>query len=253
MAQAIILGSGTSTGVPIPGYDYLPEFLSNPKNHRTRPALLVEGPTGNLLVDCGPDLRHQLLRENVKRLEAVVLTHSHADHLMGMDDLRGYSLKQQQSIPIYTLPRYQEDIGRVFPYVFQVFPEGIEVPRIELHDIPETATFGGLDFRFFTVMHGDLPVTALRTGDFAYVTDVKTVPEASIGFLFGLDVLVLDAVRLKPHRNHMNLDEALEFVERVQPKRTYLTHLSHDYDHDQTNASLPDGVQLAYDGLRIPL
>lgn len=262
-AEAVILGSGTSNGVPTLGIDYSPEFLANPKNHRTRPSLLVRGPSGNLLVDCSPEMRLQLLREDVKMVDAVIITHTHADHIMGMDDLRSYCLRSGKDMPIYTLPRYQEDIKRVFTYAFQEFPPGIEVPRFALRDLGESLFEGdeaeeilelcGLRVRVMPVWHGHWPMLALRINDFAYVTDVKTIPPATEALLQGLDTLILDAVRIKPHANHMHFDEAVEWAKRLGAKQTYFNHLSHDYDHDVTNASLPANIQLSYDGQRIEI
>ena len=267
IAEAIILGSGTSNGVPTLGVDYSPEFLSNSKNWRTRPSLLIKGPEGNLLIDCAPEMRLQLLREDVKMVEAVIITHTHADHIMGMDDLRSFCLKSKQDMPIYTLPRYAEDIRRVFAYAFKEFGPGIEVPRFDLRELdflglaeasPSPATchvlsVGGLDVRLFLVWHGPWPVIALRVGDFGYVTDVKVIPPEAEAELQGLKTLILDAVRRRPHPNHMHFDEAVEWAQRIGAKQTYFNHLSHDYDHDETNAELPPNIQLSYDGQRIAI
>ena len=171
-----MLGSGTSNGVPMLGVEYPPSFLANPKNHRTRPSILIAGPEGNVLVDCAPEMRLQLLREKVLRVEAVVLTHSHADHIMGMDDLRSFSMVTGKPMPVFTMPRHQEDVRRVFAYAFIEHPAGIEVPRYELHDMPAILDLAGLTIQTTTVMHGPTPVTALRVGDFAYVTDVSKIP-----------------------------------------------------------------------------
>lgn len=251
MPEVVVLGSGTSNGVPMLGVDYPAEYLANPKNHRCRAAIAILGRTGNLLVDCPPELRIQMTRENIRRVEAVLITHTHADHVMGMDDLRSLCIVQKQAMPVYTLPRYQEDIRRIYPYAFQEFPPGIEVPRFDLHDAPDRISVGGMDIELFVVMHGKIPVIALRCETFAYVTDVSFIPIEVEEKLQGLETLILDAVRFKPHPNHYNLEQALEAAKRLGAKQTYLTHLSHDYDHDRSNAELPTGVALAYDGLRI--
>jgi len=251
VVRARILGSGTSNGVPMLGHEYTAEFLANPKNHRTRACLLLEGPRGNLLVDCPPELRLQLTGAGVMELEAVLITHTHADHIMGMDDLRSLCIKTQRAIPVYAYPEYQSDIRRVFNYAFLDHPAGVWVPRFNLQDVPEALEIGGMCVQTFRVMHGPWPVVGLRVGDFAYLTDVKVVPPAAMERLAGVQTLVVDAVRLAPHPTHFNLDEALAFAARIGAARTYLTHLSHDFDHDATNAMLPEGVQLAYDGLEI--
>lgn len=248
-----MLGSGTSNGVPSLGVDYPPEFLANPKNHRTRPSLLLEGPEGNVLVDCAPEMRLQLLREGVRMIDAVILTHTHADHVMGMDDLRGFCLRAKRAMPIYADPPSQADVRRIFPYAFRQAGDGVDVPRFELRDLLPTLWLAGLDIRVGWVEHGPLRVAALRIGDFAYVTDVSRIPEETRPLLEGLDTLVLDAVRRRPHPNHFHLARALEVAVELAPRQTYLTHLSHDFDHDRANAELPPGVSLAYDGLRIPI
>jgi len=253
LAQAIVLGSGTSNGVPMLGVEYPPEFLANPRNHRTRSSILFQGPTGNLLVDCTPEVRLQLTRERVYALEAVLITHTHADHVMGMDDLRSLCMKTREAVPVYTLPRHQEDIRRIYSYAFQPFPAGVFVPRFDLRDVPLDLEVGGLTFRTFVVEHGSTPVIGVRVNGMAYITDVSRIPEEARAELNGLDILMIDAVRRAPHPNHFHLEKALEVAAEIGAKRTILTHLGHDYDHDVTNAELPEGVELAYDGLQIQL
>lgn len=250
---AVILGSGTSNGVPTLGRDYSPEFLANPKNHRGRPSCLLVGPTGNVLIDCAPEMRLQLLRENIKDVAATIITHTHADHVMGMDDLRAFCLKDSRAMPVYTGPEYQQDIRRIFQYAFGDFPPGIWVPRFDLRDVPPVIQEGGLEIRTFWVDHGPIPCLAVRVGGFAYVTDVSRIPPESWEELQNLDVLVLDGLRLRPHPNHFHLERAIETAQALKPITTYLTHLSDDYDHDITEAELPPGIHLAYDGLRVPI
>lgn len=251
MSRAIVLGSGTSNGVPMLGVSYPDSFLSNPKNHRTRCSLLLELPGGRLLVDCAPEMRLQLLRHRVASIDAVLITHTHADHIMGMDDLRSFCIVSKRDMPVFALPRYQEDIRRIFSYAFREFAPGIDVPRFALQDVPPVIDGFGIPIRTLTVEHGELPVTALRVGNFAYVTDVSKIPEESWNQLQGLDDLILDAVRLRPHPNHFHFEAAIEVAQQLGAKRTYFTHLSHDYDHDATNRMLPPGIELAYDGLTI--
>ncbi|MEQ1823445.1 MAG: MBL fold metallo-hydrolase [Fimbriimonadaceae bacterium] len=254
MPEVIVLGSGTSSGVPVLGVTYPPSFLANPKNHRTRPSILIQGPTGNLLVDCAPDMRTQLLREKIDMVDAVIITHSHADHIMGMDDLRSFCLRSQADMQIFTLPQYAADIRRIFSYAFEDFPPGIEVPRFALNElgaVPVKLELCGLTVKVMLVWHGKWPVLALRVNNFAYVTDVKTIPTESWEMLQGLDTLILDAVRLKPHPNHLHFEEALEVAKQLGAKQTYFNHLSHDFDHDVTNHELPENIQLSFDGQRI--
>src|SRR6185312_241466 len=163
LTEAIILGSGTSNGVPMLGVSYPPEFLANSKNHRTRSSLLLLGPTGNLLVDCAPEMRLQVTREGILDIEAVLITHTHADHVMGMDDLRSISLKTGDAVPIYTLSRYQEDIRRIFAYAFKEHPAGVFVPKFDLRTLAESEDslqVGGMNIQTFIVTHGSSPVIA---------------------------------------------------------------------------------------------
>lgn len=250
---AVLLGTGTSTGVPMVGKAYPPSFLANPKNHRLRPAMLLRGPEGSVLVDAGADLRQQLLRENVLDLEGVLITHTHADHIMGLDDLRPYCTRLKPEVDIYTLPRYQDDIRRVFDYAFKPFPPGIFVPRFRLLDVPDRLSLAGLDIEVLWVEHGEMPVMALRIGDFAYVTDVSHIPEPAWSRLQGLRVLILDGVRYQPHPNHYHFAKALQVAGQLGAEVTYLTHLSDDYDHDVVEQGLPPSIRLAFDGLKIPL
>jgi phosphoribosyl 1,2-cyclic phosphate phosphodiesterase len=253
MAEVVVLGSGTSNGVPMLGVEYPPEFLANPKNHRTRSSIVILGPEGNLLVDCAPELRLQLVREKVMMVDAVIVTHTHADHIMGMDDLRSFCILTRRDMPIYTTPEYQEDIRRVYSYAFKEFPPGIEVPRFSLRDVQDKMSLCGLEVETFLVYHGATPVIGLRVGGFAYMTDVNNIPPEAEAKLQGLDTLIMDAVRHRPHPTHFNLEQALEVVAQLKPRQAFFTHLSHDYDHDKANAALPAGVALAYDGLRVPL
>ena len=253
MPEAIILGSGTSNGVPMLGYRYPAAYLANPKNHRTRSSILFQGPSGNLLVDCAPEMRLQLTREEVYDLDAVVISHTHADHIMGMDDLRSLCMLTGRAMPIYTLPEHAADIRRIFPYAFIDPPAGLVFPRFDLHPMPEVLESGGLSFSSFIVDHGATKVIGLRVNDLAYITDVSHVPEEVERHLRGLDVLIVDGLRFRPHPNHFNVEAALAFRERIKPRLTYLTHLTHDFDHDVSEAELPADVRLAYDGLRVPL
>lgn len=253
MPEVVVLGSGTSNGVPMLGVKYPDEFLANPKNHRTRCAIVLKGPDGNVLVDCPPELRLQLLREKIDMVDAVIVTHTHADHIMGMDDLRSFTLIAKKVMPIYTLPEYQEDLRRVYQYAFSELKADIIVPQFDLRDAPERLEACGLAIDTFTVYHGPWPVLGLRVNDFAYITDVNHIPDEVWPKLSGLKTLILDAVRRKPHPTHYHLEAALEVAKQIGAEKTYFTHLSHDYDHDATNVELPDGIELAYDGLTIPL
>lgn len=253
MPTAIMLGSGTSNGVPTLGRKYTAEFLAEPRNHRTRPSLLLQGPTGNVLVDCAPEMRLQLLREGIDDVKACIITHTHADHVMGMDDLRAFCLKNQQAMPVYTYPRYQEDIKRIFRYAFEDVPAHVWIPRFDLREPQEFIEECGLSIRTLQVIHGDMPVIALRIGDFAYVTDVSEIPPEAMAHLSGLQTLILDAVRYRPHKNHFHFEKAVAIAKEIGAGMTYFTHLSDDFHHPEVEDSLPTNIRLGFDGLRIAI
>jgi phosphoribosyl 1,2-cyclic phosphate phosphodiesterase len=253
MPEVIVLGSGTSNGVPTLGVQYPPEFIADPCNHRTRSSILIQSPTGNVLVDCSPELRLQVTREGIYDIDAVIVTHTHADHVMGMDDLRSICLKTGRAVPVYTLPRYQEDIRRIFNYAFREFPAGVFVPRFDLFDCPAQLEVAGLTIQTFEVIHGKIPVIGVRINDFAYITDVSEIPADVWPLLGSLDTVMLDAVRYEPHPNHFHYDKAIEVGHQIGAKRTIFTHLSHDYDHGPASARLPKSFELAYDGMRIQI
>lgn len=253
MPEAIILGSGTSNGVPTLGRQYSRAFLDNPKNHRTRSSLLLMGETGNLLVDCAPEMRLQVTGLGITDIEAVVITHAHADHVMGMDDLRSICMKTRRPIPVYTLERHARDIMRIFDYAFREYPPEIMVPRFDLREIPPVLEIGSMTIKSFLVDHGETPVIGLRVNGLAYITDVSFIPPAAEAMLHDLDYLILDAVRYKHHPNHFNMDQAIAAAAKIGARQTYFTHLSDDYDHDVVNEKLPERMQLAFDGLRLKI
>lgn len=236
------------------GATYPPGYLDEPKNRRNRACLALQGPGGNVIVDCPPELRLMAHAAGIEDIDTVLITHSHADHVMGMDDLRSLLMKTGRPMPVRTLPRYGDDIRRIFNYAFATAPGGAFVPRFDLIDVPEApATFeaAGMSIRTFVVEHGRFPVIGLRVNDFAYVTDVSGIPEASMAELQGLDTFVVDATRRKPHPNHFHFDRALEVAASLGPRRTILTHLGSDYDYRVTSRELPKGIELAYDGMRV--
>lgn len=250
-AFALVLGSGTSHGVPMIGCDCSVCTSSDPRNQRARPCLLLELPHGNVLIDTPPELRLQCIRFGVRCVNAVLYTHSHADHLFGLDDVRSFNHLQQCDMPVYAEPEVLETIRSAFAYVFQPTQEGGGKPALRLCTIDGALPLCGALIQPLRVYHGELPILAFRVGGFAYVTDVSYIPLETEERLRGLEWLLLDAVRYAPHPTHYCLNEAIEMVRRLKPKRAAFVHLSHDYDHETTNAQLPEGMELAYDGMRV--
>lgn len=229
----------------------------NPRNRRTRTGVLIRAPQGNLVIDTSPEIRIQLLREQIDCVHAAVFTHGHADHIFGLDDLRLFGYYLKTAIPLYCDELTEERIRQSFDYAFKApWPNAHPgaTPQFDVRRIADDRPFEvlGQELRPIRLYHGQLPVLGYRIGNVAFCTDVSFVPETSWPLLEGLDVLILDALRHTPHPTHFSIDQALEVVGRVKPKRAYFTHISHVLEHEATNASLPAGVELAYDGLRLP-
>lgn len=255
--QMILLGTGTSVGVPTLGCPCDVCQGGHPKNQRMRCAAILGLPQGNLLIDTPPDLRTQLLREKIGIVHAALYTHEHADHLFGLDDLRLFPFYLGHPVPLYCEENVELRIRKSYDYAFadiQHTHPGA-VPQLTFERIT-TEPFYVLGARIvpLRLSHGPrFQVLGFRIGNVAYCTDTNAIPEQSMALLQGLDVLVLDALRMRPHPTHFSLEEAVEVAERLKPKQTYFTHIAHELDHEKTNALLPPGMALAYDGLRIPL
>ncbi len=230
---------------------------TNPRNKRLRASAIVGLPAGNLLIDTPPDLRTQFLREGLGVAHAVAYTHEHADHLFGLDDLRLFAFYIDGAVPLYCEPNVEERIRRSYDYAFSNGPQthAGAVPRLEFRTIGlDPFDVLGATVRPLRLMHGPkYQVLGFRIGNIAYCTDTNFIPEASYAALAGVEILILDALRRTPHPTHFNLDGALEAIARIAPRRALLTHISHDLEYEQTNRLLPAGVELAYDGQRLPL
>ena len=230
----------------------------NPRNNRTRCAIAVHTHRGTILVDTPPDLRVQLLREKIALVHCVLFTHEHADHLFGLDDLRLFPFRLGKPVPLYCDNNVEARIRKSFDYAFSerepTHPGS--TPRLEFETIEAEEPFQALEITVTPIplKHGPhFDVLGFRIGNFAYCTDTNHIPDSSLELLTGLDTFVVGALRKRSHPTHFNLDEAIEVTQRIAPRRTLLTHVSHDLDHDETCASLPDGIDLAYDGLRVPI
>lgn len=254
--QLLLLGTGTSVGVPVVGCGCATCTSPNPKNSRTRSSVVLGLPEGNLLVDTTPDLRTQLLRERVGRIHATAFTHDHADHLFGLDDVRIFTFYLGHPMPVWCEPRVEQRIRKSYDYAF--FPELQKyaggVPRMDFHPlVPGPFTVLGQPMTALRLLHGRLEILGFRVGNVAYLTDTNSIPPETWSQLGGLDVLVLDALRPQPHPTHFTVDEAVAVAQQLGAKQTYFTHISHELEHEATNAALPPGIALAYDGLRVPL
>lgn len=248
------LGTGTSVGIPMIGCECAVCQSSNPRNQRYRCAALVGTPQGNLLIDTPPELRLQLLRERVRLVHAVLFTHYHADHLFGLDDVRPLCYRLGGPLPLYCTGEVEDKIREAFGYAFTPEADQLRagyIPKLTFQQITEEPfTVLGQRVLPIPLVHAHFNVLGFRIDTVAYCTDVNRIPERSWPLLEGLRVLVLDALRFKPHPGHFSIQEALEVIARVRPQRAYLTHMGHDVEHEATNRRLPPGVELAYDGLK---
>ncbi len=247
-----ILGSGTSMGVPIAGCDCRVCCSTDSKDKRLRTSALLKIDGTQILIDTSVDYRQQMLRANVKYLNAVIYTHHHVDHILGMDDLRSFNILNKTSIPLYGMQDTMDNIKRVFIYAFGENQSKSTIPRLDIHVIDKNCfQVSGIDITPIPLLHGRMPVFGYRVGAFAYCTDVSTIPESSFERLQDLEVLVLGALRHKPHPTHFSIEQAIEAAQRIGAKTTYFTHIAHSVMHQETEAQLPPDIHLAYDGLKL--
>jgi phosphoribosyl 1,2-cyclic phosphate phosphodiesterase len=251
-ATLTVLGSGTSMGVPTIGCTCAVCHSTDPHDRRTRPSVMVSYNDRHILIDTTPDFREQALREKITHLDAVLYTHAHADHLLGIDDLRPLSFGHKPGrLPLYATPDAAEFMRNMFRYIFEANYKFGGLARVELLPIEGTVELFGARFEPLTVIHGETPILGFRFGSAAYLTDHSDVPSDTLEKLRGLDILFLDALRRQPHPTHSTVEQSLKIVDKVMPKRAFFTHICHDLPHQATNATLPANVRLAYDGMKL--
>jgi phosphoribosyl 1,2-cyclic phosphate phosphodiesterase len=253
MFKITFLGTGTSQGIPIIGSKHPVCLSQNPKDKRLRVSISISWEKYNYIIDCGPDFRQQLLRNPIDRLDGVLFTHEHSDHTAGLDDIRPFFFRQG-NIDFYASQKVFTELDKRFSYIMEDFNKYPGAPSVNKHLVNKNKSFklNGIEVIPIEVMHHNLTVLGYRFGNFAYLTDVKTIPNEELNKLKNIDVLVLSALRIEPHPSHLNLEEAISLVALINPKKTYFTHISHLLGfHDEVESILPKNVHLAYDTLQI--
>lgn len=251
--EIVVLGAGSSAGTPVIGCGCATCISADPRNRRTRCSVAVhldDGPV--LLIDTGPDLRLQALRERMNRVDAVLYTHFHADHLNGIDDLRSFCHLRREAIPVYGNEATMHGIVQRFAYAFPAQEQHYwEKPVLTAHTVAHAFQAAGVEVVPVPVLHGKYEILGYRIGSMAYLTDVSDIPQASVERLRGLDVLMLDCLRYRPHPTHFNLDQAIDWARRIGARETWLIHMTHEVEYRELEARLPHGIHVAYDGLRL--
>ena len=250
--QITVLGVGSSAGTPVVGCRCATCCSGNPRNKRTRCSSLITLDTGeNILIDSGPDLRSQALRENITRIDAVLYTHTHADHLHGIDDLRAFCQLQRAQIPLFAKQDCVEHITAKFGYTLREPCNFWDLPVLSIKPVTEPFTLFGMLIVPINVMHGKSPIYGYRIGNLAYMTDVSDIPEASIELLQGLDILLIDCLRDTPHPTHINVEQCLTYTSRINARQSYMIHMTHELEYEALSHRLPECVSVGYDGLKL--
>lgn len=253
--KVTFLGTGTSQGIPIIGSQHPVCLSTNPKDKRLRVSVLIQWKTYNYVIDCGPDFRQQMLTNPIDKLDGILFTHEHADHTAGIDDIRPFFFRQGD-IPVYADFRVVKALKTRFQYIFEKENRYPGAPAVAINLVNKENSFNlnGLEIIPIEVLHNDLPILGYKIADFVYLTDVKSIVSSELNKIKGCKVLVVNALRLEPHKSHLNLEEALAFAKTVGAETTYFTHISHLLGfHDDVEKELPDNIHLAYDNLKITL
>ncbi|MGM0380652.1 MAG: MBL fold metallo-hydrolase [bacterium] len=251
--EIIFLGTGTSMGVPVIGCECEVCRSNNPKNKRTRSSVFIRKNGLKFVIDTTQEFRLQLVREDIQELDFILYTHDHADHILGIDDLRPLSKKNSKTLPCYGSAETLEEIKKRFPYLFSEKNKDSWKPRLDLRPVEKKFTETGLKITPLPVEHGNDRVYGYRIGDFAYVSDLSELPDSTAQQMQDLEILVLGGLRFKPHYKHFHVDKAVETAQNLGAKQTYLTHLTHAIEHEQVDKELPDNINLAYDGLKLEI
>ena len=248
------LGTGTSQGVPLIGCECAVCCSNNPKNNRTRSSAIIEANDINILIDTTPEMRIQALREKIHRVDAILFTHSHADHLFGLDDIRRFNEMTRKPMPCYGTSDTINTMRNAFNYAFgRIVQVGGGIPSIIPIEVDGPFEVHGVPVVPIPVFHGRLQILGYRIGDLAYITDCSKIPDVSNNLLQNLDTLILGVIRHEPHPTHFSISQGIEVVEQLHPKRAYFTHIAHQLDHEETNLNLPNNICLAYDGLQLTI